>query len=108
MTQPEIQALLEKQKNYYRAGHTLPVNFRINQLKKLYSSIKKHELEVKNALSADLGKSFYEGFMCESGLALSEISYMIRHTRKFSRRKTVRSSPRTALHKAYLTETRLS
>ena len=91
MTQPEIQALLEKQRNYYRDGHTLSVDFRINQLKKLYSSIKNHELEVKNALLADLGKSFYESFMCESGLALSEISYMIRHTRKFAHRKTVRT-----------------
>ena len=91
MTQPEIQALLEKQRNYYRDGHTLSVDFRINQLKKLYSSIKKHESEVKNALLADLGKSFYESFMCESGLALSEISYMIRHTRKFAHRKTVRT-----------------
>ena len=27
--------------------------------------------------------------MCESGLVLSEISYMIRHTRKFAKRKTV-------------------
>ena len=25
MTQPEIQALLEKQRNYYRDGHTLSV-----------------------------------------------------------------------------------
>ena len=91
MTQPEIQALLEKQRNYYRDGHTLSVDFRINQLKKLYSSIKNHESEVKNALLADLGKSFYESFMCESGLALSEISYMIRHTRKFAHRKTVRT-----------------
>ena len=50
MTQPEIQALLVKQRNYYRDGHTLSVDFRINQLKKLYSSIKKYESEVKNAL----------------------------------------------------------
>ena len=98
MTQPEIQALLEKQRNYYRDGHTLSVDFRINQLKKLYSSIKKHESEVKNALLADLGKSFYESFMCESGLALSEISYMIRHTRKFAHRKTVRTPLANAEH----------
>ena len=47
MTQPEIQALLEKQRNYYRDGHTLSVDFRINQLKKLYSSIKKTRIGSK-------------------------------------------------------------
>lgn len=29
--------------------------------------------------------------MCESGLVLTEISYMIKHTKKFSKRKTVRT-----------------
>ena len=79
------------QRAYYKSGATLSVNFRIEQLKKLYSAIKKYEGEVLDALKSDLGKSHYEGFMCESGLVLSEISYMIRHTKKFARRKAVRT-----------------
>ncbi|MBQ8408452.1 MAG: aldehyde dehydrogenase [Clostridia bacterium] len=89
MTNQEIQALLESQRTYYRSGVTLPVQFRIEQLKKLYAAVKKYEAEINDALCADLGKSHYEGFMCESGLVLTEISYMIRHTRKFAKRKTV-------------------
>ncbi len=89
MTNTEIQSLLSKQKAYYKSGVTIPVKFRIEQLKKLYATVKKYEAEVNDALTADLGKSRYEGFMCESGLALSEISYMIRHTKKFAKRKTV-------------------
>lgn len=89
MTSQEIQALLEKQRKYYRSGATIPVDFRINELKKLRKTIKKYENEVNEALKTDLGKSHYEGFMCESGLVLSEISYMIRHTKRFARRKTV-------------------
>ncbi|MBQ3574177.1 MAG: aldehyde dehydrogenase family protein, partial [Clostridia bacterium] len=89
MTADEIRSLLEKQRTFYRSGATIPVRFRIEQLKKLYAAIKRHENEVNDALTADLGKSHYEGFMCESGLVLSEISYMIRHTKKFARRKTV-------------------
>ena len=89
MTNEQISSLLEKQRIYYKSGATIPVNFRIEQLKKLYATIKKYENEVNDALKADLGKSHYEGFMCESGLVLSEISYMIRHTRKFAKRKTV-------------------
>lgn len=89
MTSTEIQTLLEQQRSYYKTGATVSVAFRIAQLKKLYATVKKYEAEVNAALTADLGKSDYEGFMCESGLVLSELSYMIRHTRKFARRETV-------------------
>lgn len=91
MTSTEIHSLLEKQKVYYRSGATIPVDFRIRQLKKLYQTVKKYQTEINDALKSDLGKSHYEGFMCESGLVLTEISYMIKHTRKFAKRKTVRT-----------------
>ena len=89
MTATEIQSLLEKQREYYNSGATVPVKFRIGQLRKLYAAVKKYEKEIGAALTADLGKSAYEGFMCETGLVLSEISYLIRHTKKFAGRKTV-------------------
>ena len=89
MTNEQIKELLEKQRAYHKTGATIPVKFRIEQLKKLYATIKKYETQVNDALKADLGKSHYEGFMCESGLVLSEISYMIRHTKRFAKRKTV-------------------
>ncbi len=89
MTSEQINILLEKQRKYYKSGATIPVKFRIEQLKKLYLTVKKYQNEVNNALTSDLGKSHFEGFMCESGLVLSEISYMIGHTKKFAKRKTV-------------------
>lgn len=89
MTSTEIQSLLSKQREYYKSGVTIPVRFRVEQLKKLYDTVKKYENEVNEALTVDLGKSHFEGFMCESGLVLSEISYMIRHTKHFAKRKTV-------------------
>lgn len=89
MTAKEIQVLLEKQRNYYNSGVTISVKFRIEQLKKLYTAVKKYENEIGEALIADLGKSNYESFMCEIGLVLSEISYLIRHTKRFAKRKTV-------------------
>ena len=89
MTNEQIASLLDKQREYYKSGVTVPVNFRIEQLKKLYAAIKKYENEILQALHTDLGKSDYESFMCEIGLVLSEITYMIRHTKKFAKRKTV-------------------
>ena len=84
-----IKTLLERQRQYFKTGATLPVEFRLAQLKKLYTAVKKHENEIHEALQKDLGKSPYESFMCETGLVLTEISYMLRHTKRFARRKTV-------------------
>ncbi len=89
MNAQEIERLLEKQRGFYRSGATLPVAFRVDALKRLRSTIKKYETEIADALLTDLGKSVYEGFMCEIGLALSEISHMIRKTKKFARPKRV-------------------
>lgn len=97
MTNKQIASLLDKQREYYKSGVTVPVDFRIEQLKKLYAAIKKYKNEILQALHTDLGKSDYESFMCEIGLVLSEITYMIRHTKKFAKRKTV-YTPITNFH----------
>lgn len=85
----DIDRLLESQRRFFRSGATLSVQFRIEMLKKLRSTVKKYETEIAEALKEDLGKSDFEGFMCEIGLVLSEISYMIRHTRRFSAKHRV-------------------
>ena len=84
-----IDEILESQRKFYRSGATLPVKFRVEMLKKLYAAVKKYEPEIGEALRSDLGKSNFEGFMCETGLVLTEISYMIRHTKKFAAEHTV-------------------
>lgn len=91
MTNQEIQTLLEGQRTFFRSGATLSVDFRIQHLKTLYATIKKYESAICGALKSDLGKSAYEGFMAEIGMVLSEISYMIRHSKKFARRKSIRT-----------------
>lgn len=79
-----IDQILESQRKYFQSGATLPVSFRIEMLKKLKNTVRKYETEIGSALKADLGKSDYESYMCETGLVLSELSYMIRHTRRFA------------------------
>ena len=91
MTKEGISSLLEAQRQFYRSGRTLSVKFRVENLKLLYAAVKKYETEINEALKADLGKSAFESFMCESGFALSEISYMIKKTKSFSKAKKVRT-----------------
>lgn len=87
MKDERMRALLKEQRDFFRSGATLPVSFRIQQLKRLYGAIKRHEEDIHAALREDLGKGAYEGFMCETGLVLSELSYMVRHIRKFAGQK---------------------
>ena len=84
-----IHEITEAQREYFRTGATLPVSFRMKMLKKLRDTVSRHEADIAKALAADLGKSAFEGFMCETGLVLSEISYMIRNTPRFAREHTV-------------------
>ncbi|MGN0818820.1 MAG: aldehyde dehydrogenase [Christensenellaceae bacterium] len=87
-----IDEIIKKQREYFFSGATLSTKFRIDALKRLLSSIKAHESEISRALNADLGKSRYESFMCEIGLAVSEISYMIKHVKRFAKDKRVKTS----------------
>ncbi len=84
-----IDEILEKQRKFFQSGETLPVSFRIAMLKKLRDAVRKYEGEIGDALLADLGKSDYESYMCETGLALTEISYMIKNVRRFARERRV-------------------
>ncbi len=86
-----IDNLILNQRNYFASGATLSVDFRVAMLKKLYSAIKSNETEISDALKADLGKSEYEGYMCEIGLTLAEISYMLKNIHKLSKPQRVRT-----------------
>ena len=89
MDSKKLDDIIASQRTFFQSGTTLSVKFRIEKLKLLRKTIKKYEKEITYALSVDLGKSNYEGFMCEVGLVLSEASYMIKHTKKYAREHRV-------------------
>ena len=79
MTELEIQQIIKKQNHFFASGATLPVEARIQALKKLKETICRLENEIHAALRQDLGKSGMESYMCETGMVLSELSFMIKH-----------------------------
>ncbi len=84
-----IDYLFDKQKEFFQTGVTFPVAFRIAALKKLRECIVRREDEIIAALKADLGKSDFESYMCEIGMVLSELTYLIKHTKKFAKKRKV-------------------
>ena len=103
MNQNDIHKLIEKQRAYFYSNETLNIEKRIHALKKLKTCIQKNEAEIATALEADLGKSNFESYMCETGLVLSEISYMLKHIRRFTREKRVHT-PLSQFHSRSFTK----
>lgn len=89
MTQEEIKQIVTKQRRFFHTGATLPVENRLKALQNLKTCILKYEDDIHKALKTDLGKSSFESYMCETGLVLSELTYMIRHVRRFAKEKRV-------------------
>lgn len=89
MDQTKITHLVTQQRNYFYSGKTLSISHRISTLRKLKNQISLMQDAIHEAIKKDLGKSSFESYMCETGLVLSEISYMLRHIRRFSQNQTV-------------------
>ena len=88
-TEQAIQALLEQQRAHFFSGRTLPVQARIQALDRLEQAILDHEEDLYRALQDDLGKSRMEAFLCEISLTLSELRYVRRHVKGWSRWRPV-------------------
>ena len=80
------------QKEYFQSGATLPLEFRLAQLRSLYRGIKRFEPQILEALRSDLGKSAEESYMSEIGMCLTEIRHTARHLREWSKPQRVPTS----------------
>ena len=97
MTEKEIHDIVDRQRKYFQTGATLSADMRIAGLRRLYTAVSQKEKEIQDALKKDLGKSGFESYMCETGMVLEEISYMLKHIRSFSREKR-RRTPLAQFH----------
>ncbi len=91
MTAEEIKSIVINQRIFFQSGRTLNINYRMQALQKLKLCIQNHESEIFDALKKDLGKGNYESYMCEVGLVLEEISYMLKNIPSFSQNQKVKT-----------------
>ena len=102
MDKTEIQKLLDRQREFFLSGKTLPIAYRKEALKKLYKAVEDNEAVLADALYSDLGKSRQESYMCEIGLVKSEIGYMLRHMRGFAREHRVHTPLAQTLSRSFV------
>ena len=84
-TEEDIQRIVEAQRKFFRSGTTLPVGWRIEQLKKLKKAVLAHEKEFEDALAEDLGRSRVEAYLCDIAPIVTEVNEMIRGLRRWAR-----------------------
>ncbi len=83
--------LVNRQREYFLSGKTLPVSERVNNLKKLRRAILDFEGKILQALYEDLGKSEFEAYATEIGVTLHELSYMIRKLPSLAKPRRVKT-----------------
>lgn len=89
MDKNEILKQIQKQRELLPNGPFKSCESRIKALKLLKKNIIEMKAEIFDALKKDLNKCEVESYMAEVGLVLSEISYMIKHCKKFAKPKKV-------------------
>ena len=87
-----INYIVEKQRSFFNSGKTFDIKYRKSLLIKLKKQIQLKEKKIEESLFNDLGKSNGETFLTEIHFIYSELNIAIRNIKKWSKRKSVRSS----------------
>ena len=80
----QIIDIVAAQKELFRSGKTLDIEFRISALKALKAALRKWEKSLAEALWADLHKSYEEAYLTEFDTAMCEIDTHIRHLKQWA------------------------
>lgn len=83
--QASIHSLVERQRNFFRSGRTLPVSWRLEQLRRLRAALVTHEAALERALAEDLGRSQAEAYFCDIGSVILEIDETLSGLRRWAR-----------------------
>lgn len=87
----KILEVYNKQKEFFKEGKTLDIEYRLDALRRLKKAIKNNEEEILKALKEDLGKSDFEGYTTEVSLVYEEINVALKKLRSWSKNKRAKS-----------------
>lgn len=79
--------LIFRQREFFYGGKTLPIEERVNNLKKLKQAILSYEDKITEALYEDLHKCQFEAYETEIGVTLHELTHMIRNLPRYAKTK---------------------
>jgi len=83
--------LVNKQRDYFKTGESLSVDFRRAALKKLLLAVEENESAILEALKADLNKHATEAYISEISLVKGEIKFALKNLKKWTKVKKVKT-----------------
>lgn len=84
--------LIQRQRAYFDSGATLPIEFRLEQLRRLAQAIKRRESDLHRAIYEDFGKSSFDNYTTELMLVLRDIDEAIACLPRWSKPKRVHTN----------------
>jgi aldehyde dehydrogenase (NAD+) len=97
-----FEQLVQQQREYFARRNTRSLEFRKNQLNRLLAEIKKRESSILEALSKDLGKPAFEGYLGEVGFIYDEIHFALKHLSGWVKPRRVKTPPLLWLGKSQI------
>jgi acyl-CoA reductase-like NAD-dependent aldehyde dehydrogenase len=92
VTGETIQKAIDRQREFFRAGKTRDIEFRLERLKTLRKAVLDNQETVMAAVKADLGKPVFETYALEIGV-IKEIDHAIKNLRDWVKPKKVPTPP---------------
>jgi len=86
-----MHSIPDKQRAYFNLNYTKPVEFRIQQLKKLRDLLKSNERLLYDAIYADFKKSGFDTYLTEFAVPNNELDIAINHLKRWAKIKRVRT-----------------
>ncbi len=87
----DIGKIVRNQREFFNSSATRSYSFRIHELQKLKNAIKTYENRFSAALKHDLGKSEFESYASETGLALHDVTNTTRYLKKWMKPKRIKT-----------------
>lgn len=86
-----LENIVDLQREYFYSGETKPLDFRIENLKKLRNLIEMFEENILMALAKDLAKSNFEAYTTEIYMCYEEIDMAIENLEKWMKPEAVKT-----------------
>lgn len=87
-----IVEIVNKQREYFLTGATLPINSRIDNLKKIRSLLLENEENIKKAFLEDYHKCAFDVIANEFSMVIMEIDYLLKHIKSLAKPHRVKGN----------------
>lgn len=83
--------MINEKKEFFNKNYTLDIDFRLEKLNDLKTSIKNNEILILDALKADLHKCEFEAYETELMIVYESLNYFIKNLKKLDKPKKVKT-----------------